>query len=183
MLAVEKALSTVLAQAAAVDQIETVSTLDAFGRVLARAVTAPIAVPPMDNSQMDGYAVRCADVPTAPVTLRVAQRIAAGQVGTALAPGTAARIFTGAPVPGGCDAIVMQELAQADGDQVTIAEVPKAGQWIRRAGIDIAVGSTVLDAGRRLRRRIRGSRRRSVRLRSRCIDACAWRCFSPATNW
>ncbi len=150
MLSVEQALSTVLAQAIAVGQIEAVSTLDAFGRVLARAVTAPIAVPPMDNSQMDGYAVRCADVPTAPVTLRVAQRIAAGQVGAALAPGTAARIFTGAPVPGGCDAIVMQELARTDGDQVTIGEVPKTGQWIRRAGIDIAVGSTVLEAGRRL---------------------------------
>jgi molybdopterin molybdotransferase len=81
----------------------------------------------------------------------VAQRIAAGQVGRALEPGTAARIFTGAPIPAGADAIVMQESAAPDGEFVTFAEVPQPGQWIRRAGLDIERGATVLAAGTRLR--------------------------------
>jgi molybdopterin molybdotransferase len=85
-----------------------------------------------------------------PVPLPVSQRIAAGHIGTPLAAGTVARIFTGAPVPPGADAIVMQEATSAAGDAVTINEVPRAGQWIRRAGCDIAIGQTVIEAGVRL---------------------------------
>jgi molybdopterin molybdotransferase len=109
-----------------------------------------VAVPPLDMSQMDGYALRTTDVPAVPTTLPVSQRIAAGHVGTSLAAGTIARIFTGAPVPPGADAIVMQEATSAAGDAVSINEAPRAGQWIRRAGCDIAIGQTVIEAGERL---------------------------------
>jgi len=151
MLSVEEALARLLDRAQPLADVEAVATLDADRRILAEAVVASMDVPPMDNSQMDGYAVRTTDVPAAPTTLRVSQRIAAGQVGAPLEPGTAARIFTGAPVPPGADAIVMQEAATADGDRVTIHEVPKAGAWIRRAGFDIARGAQVFAAGHRMR--------------------------------
>jgi molybdopterin molybdotransferase len=80
----------------------------------------------------------------------VAQRIPAGSIGHALAPGTAARIFTGAPLPAGADAVVMQERCALDGDRLTVSHVPRAGEWIRRRGEDIAAGSEVLAAGTRL---------------------------------
>ncbi len=151
MLTVEQALAQVLASADTITDVETLSTLQACGRVLATGVVAAMDVPPMDNSQMDGYAVRTLDVPAAPTTLRVSQRIAAGHVGDALEPGTAARIFTGAPVPPGADAIVMQESCSAAGDKVTINEKPAAGAWIRRAGVDVEAGQVVLAPGTRLR--------------------------------
>lgn len=151
MFTVEEALSRLLARAQPLAGVEQVPTLDAGGRVLAAPLVSPIAVPPLANSQMDGYAVRCADVTGAGVRLKVSQRIAAGQVGRPLEAGTAARIFTGAPIPEGADAIVMQEATVAEGDWVTINEVPKPGQWIRRAGLDIEAGGTVLEAGVRLR--------------------------------
>jgi molybdopterin molybdotransferase len=151
MLSVEEALARLLAQAHRIADVESVSTLAAHGRVLAQPLVSALDVPPMDNSQMDGYALRCADVTAVPTTLTVTQRIAAGHVGTPLAPGTAARIFTGAPVPQGADAIVMQEVATFAGDRVTINEVPQPGAWIRRAGLDVQQGSTVLPAGHRLR--------------------------------
>ncbi|UCG98729.1 MAG: molybdopterin molybdotransferase MoeA [Burkholderiales bacterium] len=150
MLSVEEALARLLAQARRIADAEVVSTLAAHGRVLAQPVVSALDVPPMDNSQMDGYAVRCADVTAAPTTLRVTQRIAAGHPGQPLAPGSAARIFTGAPVPEGADAIVMQEASTAAGDRVTINEVPRPGAWIRRAGFDVRRGATILPAGRRL---------------------------------
>jgi molybdopterin molybdotransferase len=87
-------------------------TLAAAGRVLAQVQRAPIDAPPLDNSAMDGYAVAVADVRRVPARLSVAQRIPAGSVGTPLQPGTAARIFTGAPIPAGADAVVMQELCE-----------------------------------------------------------------------
>jgi molybdopterin molybdotransferase len=151
MLTVEQALAQVLAGAEAIPDVETVPTLHACGRVLATGVVSAMNVPPMDNSQMDGYAVRTLDVPAVPTTLRVSQRIAAGHVGTPLEPGTAARIFTGAPVPPGADAIVMQESCRADGDKVTINERPAIGAWVRRAGLDVEAGQTVLATGARLR--------------------------------
>lgn len=151
MLTVEEALSRLLAHAQPLPGVENVPTLEADGRVLAEPLIAPLPVPPLANSQMDGYAVRCADVPAAGTRLPVSQRIAAGQVGQPLAPATAARIFTGAPIPPGADAIVMQEATVADGAAVTINEVPRPGQWIRRAGLDIEAGSTVIEAGVRLR--------------------------------
>jgi molybdopterin molybdotransferase len=151
MFTVEEALGRLLAQAQPLAGVEEVPTLQAGGRVLAAPLVSSIAVPPLANSQMDGYAVRCADVTAGGARLKISQRIAAGQIGRPLEPGTAARIFTGAPIPEGADAIVMQEATVADGDWVTINEVPKPGQWIRRAGLDIEAGGTVLAAGVRLR--------------------------------
>ena len=152
----DEALAELLGRAQPLRDAETVTTFDADGRVLAHDCTSALQVPPEDNSSMDGYAVRCADVPSAGVVLRVSQRIPAGSAGDALAPGTAARIFTGAPVPAGADAILMQEDCEAvpgagDGPgQVRIQAVPRPGQWIRRAGEDITRGSVVLAAGTRL---------------------------------
>ena len=151
MLTVEEALAQVLASADTLADVEAVPTLQAGGRVLATSVVSSIDVPTMDNSQMDGYALRTLDVPAVPTTLRVSQRIAAGHVGVPLEPGTAARIFTGAPVPPGADAIVMQEACVVAGDKVTINEKPTPGAWIRRAGVDVEAGHTVLEAGTRLR--------------------------------
>lgn len=151
MLTVEDALSRLLSGAQPLTAVDDVDTFEAAGRVLAVPLSASIAVPPLANSQMDGYAVRSADVRSAGARLRVTQRIPAGQIGTELAAGTAARIFTGAPIPPGCDAIVMQEATSLDADVVTINEVPAVGQWIRRAGLDIEAGATVLIPGTRLR--------------------------------
>lgn len=151
MLSVEQALERLLAAARPVTDTEQVDTMQATGRVLAAAVVSSIDVPSLDNSQMDGYAVRTADVPAAPTTLRVSQRIAAGQVGTALQPGTAARIFTGAAIPAGADAVIMQEKCNADGDRVTLSEVPARGEAVRRTGSDISRGATVLAPGVRLK--------------------------------
>lgn len=151
MLTVEEARARLLAQATPLTGVEHVALRDALGRVLAEAVVSGVAVPPLDASQMDGYALRAADVAQVPAVLPVSQRIAAGQMGTALVAGTAARIFTGAPLPPGADAIVMQEATAPAGEgAVSITETPRAGQWIRRQGSDIAIGQTVLAAGARL---------------------------------
>ena len=151
MLSVEQALEKLLSAAHPVTDVESVDTMLAAGRVLAVEVVSAIDVPPLDNSQMDGYAVRTADVPGASTTLRVSQRIAAGQVGGPLEPGTAARIFTGAPIPAGADAVIMQEKCEAVGDKVTLNERPSRGEAIRKAGIDIARDDVVLKPGVRLK--------------------------------
>lgn len=143
----DEARQRLLAAAVPVVQPEAVPTLQALGRVLAQSVVSRVDVPPMDNAQMDGYALRCADVPEVGRVLPVTQRIAAGQVGSALADGTAARIFTGAPLPEGADAVVMQEHATVQDDHVRVNEVPQPGQWIRRAGFDVRAGAEVLAAG------------------------------------
>ena len=150
MLSVDEALDVLLAGAKAVDEVEQVAALEGSGRVLARALASTMDVPPMDNSAMDGYAVRASEV-TAPETrLRIAQRIAAGEVGKPLAPGTAARIFTGAPIPQGADAIVMQEFCAVEGEAVVVRKVPKPGEWVRRSGSDVRKGDTIVPAGKRL---------------------------------
>jgi len=146
----EEVREALLAAAVPVAGSESVPTAEALGRVLAADQVSGLNVPPLDNSHMDGYAVNTADLPAAGTRLTVGQRIPAGSVGHTLAAGTAARIFTGAPVPGGADAIVMQELCSVDGDGVVINHLPKPGEWIRRAGEDIALGQTVLSAGVRL---------------------------------
>ena len=143
----DEALVELLAYAACLDQVETVSTFDADGRILAQDLVASLNVPAHDNSSMDGYAVRCADWVDADTPLQVNQRIAAGSSGEALGPGCAARIFTGAPVPAGADAIVMQEDCLPDGAQVRLLSQPKVGQWIRRCGEDVRAGRTVLCKG------------------------------------
>lgn len=131
-------------------ETERVATLEALGRVLASPQSSAIAVPALDNSSMDGYALRCADVPVSGTQLTVAQRIPAGSVGHTLAPGTAARIFTGAPIPPGADAVVMQEVCEHAGDSVLVRHVPQPGEWIRRAGEDIRAGAEIVPAGARL---------------------------------
>jgi molybdopterin molybdotransferase len=150
MLDYEEALARLLAGAVPVAATETVPTFAAAGRILAAGLRSTLDVPPLDNTSMDGYALRCADVPAAGTQLAVAQRIPAGSVGHTLAPGTAARIFTGAPLPAGADAVVMQELCAIDGGTVTVNHVPHPGEWIRRRGEDIAAGAEVLAAGTRL---------------------------------
>ncbi|MES2956389.1 MAG: gephyrin-like molybdotransferase Glp [Pseudomonadota bacterium] len=149
----DDALAELLAHAAPLAGSDSVSTFDADGRVLALDVVSALQVPPEDNSSMDGYAVRSAELPEEGVVLRVSQRIAAGSSGGALEPGTVARIFTGAPIPAGADAVVMQEdcepLAGREGF-VSVRQLPKAGQWIRRAGEDVKRGATVLSKGERL---------------------------------
>jgi molybdopterin molybdotransferase len=151
MLSVREALDTLLAAARPVADVERVPTLEANGRVLAEDQSSTIAVPSADNTSMDGYAVRALDCVNGGAVLRVAQRIPAGHVGELLEPGTAARIFTGAMIPAGADAVVMQEQCELAGDSVTIRHTPKAGEWIRRTGEDIQAGATILTAGTRLR--------------------------------
>jgi len=151
LLSVDEALEVLLAGARAVAEIEEVPTLEATGRVLARAQVSTMDVPPMDNSAMDGYALRSADVKAPDARLKVAQRIQAGSTGAALAPGSAARIFTGAPIPQGADAIVMQEFCAVDGEYVIVKKVPQPGEWVRLRGSDVRAGGEVLAAGARLR--------------------------------
>ena len=148
LLSVDDALRLLLSKARAVVDIEEVPALEATHRVLARAQRSTMHVPPMDNSAMDGYAVRVQDVRHG--WLKVAQRIQAGAIGGPLEPGTAARIFTGAPIPPGADAVVMQEHCEVRGNEVLIKKAPKAGDWIRLAGSDVRQGGEILPAGKRL---------------------------------
>ena len=150
MLTAQQALDHLLSHAKPVSESENVPMQSALGRVLAKNVDSLVDVPPLDNTSMDGYAVRTADTQTAGSSLKIAQRIPAGSVGTTLEPGTAARIFTGAPVPEGADAVVMQEdcaVQEGAADQVLINVAPILGQWIRRRGEDLTAGKTALTAG------------------------------------
>lgn len=150
MTPLDEALHHVLAQAQPLG-VEHVDLFNADGRVLRADCISALQVPPQDNSAMDGYAVRAADITAAGVALAVSQRIPAGHVGEPLQPDTVARIFTGAPVPAGADAVLMQEDTQVLQDgTVRFNAVPKLGQNIRRGGEDIALNSTVLAQGMRL---------------------------------
>ena len=152
LLALDDAVARMLARvgAPAPDRAEDVSTFAAQHRVLAADVRSLLDVPPADNSEMDGYALRSGDVPVAGTVLPVSQRIPAGVVGGPLEPGTAARIFTGAQIPLGADAVVMQEQCSAVEAGVRVDAVPKPGQSIRRRGEDVRRDSTVLASGMRL---------------------------------
>ena len=156
LLPLDEALQR-LAEGAAPHRItgtEAVSTFDGLGRVLAAEVVSRLDVPPADNTSMDGYAMRAADVPAPGTLLPVSQRIPAGVVGAALQPGTAARIFTGAQVPPGADAVVMQERCEVVPGEglgaVRVQEVPAVGQWVRRRGEDVRRDAVVLAPGLRL---------------------------------
>ncbi len=151
MLSVDEALAFLLAGARPVDATEQVPTLAATGRVLAQAQYARLNVPSLDNTSMDGYAVYAADCASGEARLPVSQRIAAGSVPQPLVRGTAARIFTGAPIPPGADAVVMQENCSQDGDTVIVRHSPAPGEWVRRVGEDIRDGSEILAAGMKLR--------------------------------
>ena len=156
LLSLDDALLRLVAGAAPhrIAQTEALSTFDALGRVLAQDVLATLNVPPEDNTSMDGYALRVADVTCSGTVLPVSQRIPAGVVGHALQPGTAARIFTGGQVPAGADAVVMQEQSEAVPAEgfgaVRINTLPERGQWIRRRGEDVQQGAAVLHTGTRL---------------------------------
>jgi molybdopterin molybdotransferase len=146
LLSVDDALARLLAEAKPVAQMEDVPTLEATNRILARAQRSTMDVPAMDNSAMDGFAVRTGDGER----LRVTQKIMAGSAGKPLEPGTAARIFTGAPIPPGADAVVMQEHCETQGDWVLLRKKPKPGDWIRLTGSDVKKGGEILPAGKRL---------------------------------
>lgn len=157
LMPLAQALEQLLAAAQPLADHEAVATLEADGRVLAQDVVSGLQVPPQDNSAMDGYALRCADVPTVGTVLPVSQRIAAGTAGSALQAGSLARIFTGAPVPPGADAVLMQEdctlLPEPNAQglpQVQLNALPVLGQNIRRAGEDVTRGAVVLSQGQRL---------------------------------
>lgn len=130
---------------------EVVPLADALGRLTASPVESPVALPPFRNSQMDGFAVRAADVASAPVTLPIAGEVAAAPGSPApLAPGTAVRIMTGAMVPEGADAVVPVEDTEPDGEHVRLLRGRAAGEYVREAGSDLAAGADVLPAGVRL---------------------------------
>ncbi|WP_342773460.1 gephyrin-like molybdotransferase Glp [Paraburkholderia dinghuensis] len=154
MLSTAEALATLLGAASplalADNGTETLPTLDALNRVLAADVVSPLDVPPMHTSAMDGYAVRVADLVQGNRRLAVSQRIPAGHAPEPLAAGTAARIFTGASVPPGADAVVMQEQTEAIEHDVVFVHTPKPGEWITAQGADIRKGSVILPAGTRL---------------------------------
>lgn len=127
-----------------------VSLIQAQGRVLAQTVTSPINVPGFDNSAMDGYALHIADISNIPESFEVVQRIAAGQTGVALASNTAARIFTGAPIPEGCNVVVPQEHTAESNGHISLTQPVTLHQHIRRKGEDITQGDTVLNCGQRM---------------------------------
>ena len=162
LMSLDEALSLVLKDVTALVQTDWVNTFEADGRVLAQDLVSQLQVPPQDNSSMDGYALRVEDVVSVGATLKVTQRIPAGQYGHALTAGEAARIFTGAPIPPGANAVVMQEETQLQPSpsshenanngvpEVAVNMVPKLGQWIRRSGEDVRLGAVVLSAGTKL---------------------------------
>ncbi|MFK7976623.1 MAG: gephyrin-like molybdotransferase Glp [Halioglobus sp.] len=148
LLPLNEALERILSDSQPVKDSVVRPLLESLGGVLAEDIVSGVAVPPADNSAMDGYAIRAKEAEHA---LPVAQRIPAGSVGEPLAPGTAARIFTGASIPEGADAVVMQENANEEEGAVTFSGEVSVGQNIRPAGQDINVGETVLAEGRVLR--------------------------------
>jgi len=161
LMSLDEALNFVLQDLQALTETERVDTFAADGRVLAESLVSELQVPPQDNSAMDGYAVRIEDVTHIGARLKVTQRIPAGQHGNALQACEAARIFTGAPIPPGANAVVMQEDTQlhaaSTGDasedgltHISINGVPSLGQWIRRSGEDVTQGDVVLAKGMRL---------------------------------
>ncbi|MEH8149564.1 molybdopterin molybdotransferase MoeA [Aeromonas veronii] len=150
LLPLSDALQGMLEQLASCCDSEQQPLPEALGRVLASDIASPLAVPPFDNSAMDGYAVRLSDL-TSGTPLIMAGKAFAGQPYQGEWPaGHCVRIMTGAPVPEGTDAVVMQEETLADGDRITFLAQPEPGQNIRRAGSDIGKGACVLPAGTRL---------------------------------
>jgi molybdopterin molybdotransferase len=147
MISVAEALARITSALAPVSS-EQVPLSDGLGRVLAEDVRARVTHPPAAVSAMDGYAVRAEDVARAPATLRlVGESQAGGRFAGAVGPGEAVRIFTGAPLPPGADAIVIQENAERAGDRVTVREPAAAGRFVRPAGLDFRAGDALLKAG------------------------------------
>lgn len=149
-LNVEEASAQLLAAAREIGGSEQLPTMECLGRVLAEPVISSTDLPGWDNSAMDGYALRAADLQASGGWLPVSQRIPAGQCGTPLTLGTAARIFTGAPLPEGADSVVVQEVCEPEHDSVRINAEIRAGDNIRRRGEELHAGTQVLEAGTRL---------------------------------
>ena len=150
LLPIADALEHLLTDVRSGTTVVEVPLVEALGRVLAQALRSEMNVPAYDNSAMDGYALNTQDLATAPSRLRLSQTIAAGHPGQPLVRGTVARIFTGAPLPFGADAVVMQENTQIEDNVIVINENPQPGQNIRRMGHDIAISTQVLPKGHRL---------------------------------
>lgn len=151
LLSLDDALAQLLGKAQALNRVTSVDTFKADGRVLAEDLIPLIQVPSFDNSAMDGYALRVADLDLNEGVLNVGQQIFAGQVPSVLDAGCAARIFTGAPVPMGADAVVMQEdVTLLNDGTVRFIKIPTQGQCIRRKGEDIEKGRVLLPKGMRL---------------------------------
>ncbi len=148
---IDEALRMLLADMETVANTETVAIKRSLNRVLAHAIDAPIHVPGYNNSGMDGYALNSAELQSGSSRLRVSQRIIAGSEGEVLEKGTAARIFAGAPMPPGADAVVMQENCTLEGDTITVHQAVSAGENVRLAGADVLRGSRLFEAGHRLR--------------------------------
>lgn len=149
LMPVEDAIVTIVAAAKPKAGSEIVSLAQSLGRVLVADQQSTIDVPPCDNSAMDGYAIHFADLDN-PAELLVAQRIPAGQIGNRLERGTAARIFTGAPIPEGADTVIMQEDTELHNDKLRVIGQHRQGQNIRPRGQDIAAHSVVVHSGRRI---------------------------------
>lgn len=149
LTSLDDALAQLLPQAHIVAGTETLPLRHALGRILATDQSVPADVPPADNSAVDGYAVCIADLTDQP--LPVSQRIPAGVAPESLAPGSAARIFTGASVPEGADAVLMQENVSVDDAGLHTSQQPETGQNIRPRGQDLKAGAVALSAGTRLR--------------------------------
>jgi molybdopterin molybdotransferase len=152
LISIDEALARIAAHAGPVGRTEAVPLANAAGRILAQPVRSRSMAPAFDNAAMDGYAIaRSALTGAGPWVLPVVARVPAGQaVTTSVAGGGAARIFTGAPIPHGADAVVMQEDVLRDGSVIHLSRRPEPGLNIRRAGSDMAKGATALDKGRRL---------------------------------
>ncbi len=150
LTAIDTALDQVFAQLPKITETESLPLAQASGRVLADDCVSAIDVPGHDNSAMDGYALSAADL-EANSSLKIVQRIAAGEVGGRLNPGEAARIFTGAPIPPGADAVVMQENCAVAGDELSVLKKVRSGENLRKAGGDVQSGALVLPRGHRLR--------------------------------
>lgn len=150
MLTLEQAQAEILRAIRRTDARETVTLDRAGGRYLAESARAQVDHPAFDNSAMDGYALRAADLAAASFNLPVSGESSCGDPPKRLASGTAMRIFTGAPLPEGADTIVIQENAVREGDRVRVPETTKSGQHLRRAGEDFRTGETLYERGRRL---------------------------------
>ncbi|MGB4246675.1 MAG: gephyrin-like molybdotransferase Glp [Pseudohongiellaceae bacterium] len=148
---IDEALAQILRGMELVAGSERVPLASALHRVLVNTETAAVDVPGHANSAMDGYALDSRALASGQTRFHVSQRIPAGRVGVALVPGTAARIFTGAPIPEGADAVVMQENCSVEGDAITVLQPVESGENVRRAGSDVVRGSVLFEAGHRLR--------------------------------
>ena len=164
-LTVEEALERVLAPARVITDAEMTGLTAAVGRMLAEPLVARLTQPPFNASAMDGYAVRAADVATLPAALTVIGESAAGHgFAGSVAQGQAVRIFTGAPIPAGADAIVIQENTKRNGAALIVTEGQPDPEHIRPAGGDFKAGMALLGEGRRLSAR---DSERGTRLRER----------------